>query len=390
MSWYLSQIGRREHYALPAYLHSQGSLATLATDVWTPWAHSAPRIFRPPKLAQRYSPALSGAKVVSPALLCAIWNMRYARRPETRWLRIGESFGKFAAKEFARYGLGRDDHVLGYTGGNLEQLMMARQRGAAANHVQVDPGHEWYLTRQLEQETHPEVEPKAPMPLSAYMERVEQEWESADRIIVHSEHTRQCLVRRGVSAAKCVVIPPAFTKAKAACQRRHPGARRFRVLFVGYHCLAKGFHIFVSAARLAGKGFEFISVGSSGLRDRYVESVSDVVQMLGHLPQSEVYALMESADVLVFPTLSDGFGIVQLEAMSAGLPVIATPPCGTVVRNGIDGFVVPTRDAHAIVNSLEHLRADEELYADMSQAAIRRAAEFSPASHFASLIAAAK
>jgi glycosyltransferase involved in cell wall biosynthesis len=160
-------------------------------------------------------------------------------------------------------------------------------------------------------------------------------------------------------------------------------------LFVGYHCLAKGFHVFASAARLAGKGFEFISAGSSGLRDSYAESVSDVVQMKGHLPQSEVYKLMESADVLVFPTLSDGFGIVQLEAMSAGLPVIATPPCGAVVRDGIDGFVVPTRNAHAIVNSLLRLSADEQLYGDMSQAALRRAADFSPARHFALLTTSA-
>jgi glycosyltransferase involved in cell wall biosynthesis len=362
----------------------------LATDVWAPWAHSAPRMLCPPKLSQRYSPTLSGARVVSPALLCAIWNMRYARRPEERWLRIGESFGKFAAKEFARYGLGRDDHVLGFTGGNLEQLIMARQRGAAANHVQVDPGHEWYLTRQLEQEVHPEVEPMTPMPLSAYMERVEQEWQSSDRIVVHSEHSLQCLVRRGVPAAKCVVVPPAFTPSTVARPRQLPGNRPLRVLFVGYHCLAKGFHVFASAARLAGKGFEFISAGSSGLRDSYAESVSDVVQMKGHLPQSAVYTLMESADVFVFPTLSDGFGIVQLEAMSAGLPVIATPPCGAVVRDGIDGFVVPTRDDHAIVDALLRLRANEQLYGDMSQAAVKRAADFSPASHFASLTASAK
>jgi glycosyltransferase involved in cell wall biosynthesis len=316
--------------------------------------------------------------------------MRYARRPEERWLRIGESFGRFAAKEFSRYGLGRDDHILGYTGGNLEQLMMAKQRGATANHVQVDPGHEWYLTRQLEQEAHPEVEPIAPMPLSAYMERVEQEWQSSDRIIIHSEHSLQCLVRRGVPAAKCVVIPPAFTPPIVARPRQLPGTRPFRVLFVGHHCLAKGFHIFASSARLAGKGYEFISVGRSGLRDSYAESVSDVVQMYGHLPQSEVYKLMEFADALVFPTLSDGFGIVQLEAMSTGLPVIATPPCGAVVRDGIDGYVVPPRNPHAVVDALERLRGGHELYVGMSKAAVRRVADFSPASHFAALIGSTK
>jgi glycosyltransferase involved in cell wall biosynthesis len=159
-------------------------------------------------------------------------------------------------------------------------------------------------------------------------------------------------------------------------------------LFVGHHCLAKGFHVFASAARLAGRDFEFISAGSNGLRHSYAKSVADVVRMSGHLPQAEVYALMGSADAFVFPTLSDGFGIVQLEAMSAGLPVIATPPCGAVVRDGMDGFVVPTRDAHAIVDALARLRADARLYGEMSQAAVGRAAEFSPARHFASLIAA--
>jgi glycosyltransferase involved in cell wall biosynthesis len=61
-----------------------------------------------------------------------------------------------------------------------------------------------------------------------------------------------------------------------------------------------------------------------------------------------------------------------------------------VVRDGIDGFVVPTRDDHAIVDALLRLRANEQLYGDMSQAAVKRAADFSPASHFASLTASAK
>lgn len=390
MSWYLSQIGRREHYALPAFLHAQGSLAMLATDVWAPWAHSVPRAISPQKLAQRYTPALRSAKVTSQPLLSVIWNMRYTRHPEVRWLRIGEKFGNFAAGEFIRHGLGGEDHVLGYTGGNLEQLIAARERGAAAYHIQVDPGHEWYLARRMEQEANPDVEAKTPMPHATYMERIEQEWQVAERIIVHSDHSLRCLVARGVAASKCLVIPPAFTPAITHGRRQHPGARPFRVLFVGQHCVAKGFHIYASAARIAGKGFEFISIGRSSLRDKYAESVSDVITMLGHLPQSEVYAQMKAADAFVFPTLSDGFGIVQLEAMSAGLPVIATPKCGAVVRDGIDGFIVPAGDAQAIAASLIRLREDVRLYEGMSEAAAMRSAAFSPASHFAALTASFK
>ena len=112
--------------------------------------------------------------------------------------------------------------------------------------------------------------------------------------------------------------------------------------------------------------------------------------MLGHLPQSEVYAQMKAADAFVFPTLSDGFGMVQLEAMSAGLPVIATAKCGAVVRDGIDGFIVPTGDAQAIATSLIRLREDVQLYEGMSQAAAVSSTDFSPASHIASLTAYSK
>lgn len=390
MPWYLSQLGRREHYALPAYLHSQGGLAILATDVWTPWASSRLQALCRTKLVQRYSPALRAAKVVSPSLIRTIWNMRPAGRPEVSWLRTGKFFGHFSAIEFERHGLGEGDHVLGYTGGNLEQLAMARRHGAMGHHVQVDPGYEWYLTRRLEQHAHPEIEPEAPMPLPAYMERVEQEWANADRIVIHSEHSLQCLLRRGVPSSKCLVVPPAFSPSVAACPRRHPGSRPFRVLFVGFNCLSKGFHIYASAARLAGRNFKFISVGSSNLRKKYAESISDDVQMLGQLPQSEVYEQMKSADAFVFPTLSDGFGIVQLEAMSTGLPVIATSQCGTVVRDGIDGYVVPARNPHAIVDALERMRLDDKLYEEMSNAALRRVADFAPSIHFAALIAATK
>jgi glycosyltransferase involved in cell wall biosynthesis len=222
------------------------------------------------------------------------------------------------------------------------------------------------------------------------MQRVEQEWVIADRIIIHSQHSLQCLLRQGVPSSKCIVVPPAFTPTLPASPRSHPGTRPFRVLFVGHHCLAKGFHVFASAARLAGKNFEFISVGRSSLRKKYAESINDVVRLLGHLSQSEVYEQMKSADAFVFPTLSDGFGIVQLEAMSTALPVIATPPCGTVVRDGIDGYVVPPRNPHAIVDALERIRLDHELYSEMSKAAVRRVADFSPASHFSALIGSAK
>jgi glycosyltransferase involved in cell wall biosynthesis len=263
---------------------------------------------------------------------------------------------------------------------------MAKNKGAKALHVQVDPGLSWYEMRRQEQLAHPEAEELAPMPSSEFIERISREWQQADKVIVHSEHSRSALLAQGVDANRCVVIPPAFNSSAASVARRLDPSRRFRVLFVGNHCLAKGYHVFVDAARKSGKGLEFISVGSQKLKGSYLEEASRHVTILGPMSRSGVREQMERADVLVFPTLSDGFGLVQLEAMAAGLPVIATAYCGEVVQHGLDGLIVPPRDSSAIVMALEKLRKDSGKYECLSMGALSRSQKFSPVCSFNDLL----
>ena len=72
--------------------------------------------------------------------------------------------------------------------------------------------------------------------------------------------------------------------------------------------------------------------------------------------------------------------------MAQGLPVVATSACGEVVRDGLDGFVVPPGDALALVDRLSRLRREPDLYAAMSRAALVRSTEFGPARHLAALL----
>jgi glycosyltransferase involved in cell wall biosynthesis len=384
--WYVSQIGRREHYALPAHLHRIGQLGLFATDIWAPWAASPKSLIRSEKLAQRFESTMGDAPVVSRPLYANLAERFRRGNTYQRWTREGASFGKFAAREFERAGLKEGDTILGYTAANLEQIELAKKRGAKALHVQVDPGMSWYETRRMEQLNHPEAEDLAPMPDAEFVDRIGQEWQAADKVIVHSAHSREALLSQGVAPERCVVIPPAFRSSTMSAPRRIDANRPLRVLFVGNHCLAKGYHIFASAARLAGKGFEFISIGGQSMRPSYLAKTSQFISMQGHLTYAKVREQMMRADVLVFPTLSDGFGLVQLEAMAAGLPVIATGCCGEVVRHGHDGLIVPPRDSGAVVAALGELRADPDKYEQLSMAASIRPNDFSSEKHVNALL----
>lgn len=385
--WYVSQIGRREHYALPAYLHRSGQLGLFATDIWAPWAASPRSLFRAEKLAQRFEASLSAAPVASRSFFANLIERVRPGDSFQRWTGEGRSFGAFASDAFVRAGLKAGDVVIGYTAANLEQLATAKQRGAKALHVQIDPGLAWYETRRLEQAAYPDAEEPSRVPSPAFFERILSEWQQADKIVVHSAHSRDALVAQGIAPERCAVIPPAFNATEASNTRSLKRERPLRVLFVGSHCLAKGFHVFSEAARQAGSGFEFVSVGRHMLKSSYLAVAADYVAILGAKSQVGVREEMARADVLVFPTLSDGFGLVQLEAMAAGLPVIATPACGEVVQDGINGRIVPLRDASSIVTALRELRDDPSKYEQFSQAASERAREFSPAKHFAALLA---
>jgi len=385
--WYVSQIGRREHYALPAHLHRIGQLGLFATDIWAPWAAGQGSILRSEKLAQRFETTMHDAPVVHRSFIA---NLLERLRPGdiySRWAEGGAAFGRFAAREFSRSGLTSADTVIGYTAANLEQLRLAKDRGAKALHVQVDPGLTWYETRRREQLAYPDAEELAPMPSEEFVGRIRQEWQSADKVIVHSAHSRAALVAQGLAPDRCVIIPPAFKCRADASIRRRTASKPFRVLFVGNHCLAKGFHVFVQAAQAAGHDFQFVSVGRSVMRADYLKKAMKHVELLGSKTQAGVREEMAKADVLVFPTLSDGFGLVQLEAMAEGLPVIATPCCGEVVRHRVNGLIVPLGDAGAIVQALHELRANEEMFMQLASAASNRPKDYSAECHFQALLA---
>ena len=87
----------------------------------------------------------------------------------------------------------------------------------------------------------------------------------------------------------------------------------------------------------------------------------------GRLDLDEVREAYGAADIFVFPSMGDGFGLVILEAMSAGLPVLCSTNCaGTdIVRDGENGFAIPAGDTDALVERLLWLQAKRQSLARM-------------------------
>jgi glycosyltransferase involved in cell wall biosynthesis len=100
------------------------------------------------------------------------------------------------------------------------------------------------------------------------------------------------------------------------------------------------------------------------------------IEHVGRVAHSEMPARMAEADVFVFPSLFEGSAVVTYEALACGLPSVATAASGTVARDGVEGFLIPSRDVDSLALRMERLGLDPALRARMSLAARRRAEEF--------------
>jgi starch synthase len=116
-------------------------------------------------------------------------------------------------------------------------------------------------------------------------------------------------------------------------------------------------------------------VGPLRLSKVFLDRYAGIFHHWPSVPKSELQARYAAADLLVFPTLGDGFGLVMQEAMCCGTPVVTTP-CGggpECITDGVDGWLVPERSIDAIVERLRSAAADRDRLAIVGKAARLRA-----------------
>jgi alpha-maltose-1-phosphate synthase len=199
----------------------------------------------------------------------------------------------------------------------------------------------------------------------------------ASLVLVPSEHIALTLVQHGTPREAIRVIPYA-----ADCRRFVPATNRqpdtlCTFLFAGGISQRKGIKYLLEAWRLIRRPGWRLQLSGSLPRDLGpLASYLDAVEPLGQASHAEMPARLAAADVFVFPSLFEGSAVVTYEALACGLPSVVTPDAGSVVRDGVEGFVVPPRNVTALAARMEQLGEEQALRARMAKAARARALEY--------------
>jgi alpha-maltose-1-phosphate synthase len=270
--------------------------------------------------------------------------------------------------------------VYAYEDGALHHFRKARTLGI---HCIYDlPIGYWRVNRKISAE-EAELQPAWKGTLNALSDSnakcalKDQELELADTVIVPSTFVKNTLDMYPDGKKKIVVnsfgVPANIS---APRQQTSPG-QPLRIIYVGSLTQRKGIAYLFEAVEKAGKAVTLTIIGRKVGQSQALDRKCEEHRWLPSLPHSEILAEMRQHDVFVFPSLFEGLALVIGEAISQGLPVITTPNSGgtDILRDGIDGLIVPIRDPEAITQRLLELYENRGLLKQMSDSARERAAQ---------------
>lgn len=369
----VAQIGARMHYAVPRILEQAGILGALHTDVVATkgWPAVVARcipgsrnIAGVRRLLGRVPRGVPSHKILTENLL----GVQFAVRNQycataTQSCKVHLATTREFGRRVVRSGMAGYDSVYVFSSDGVEILEEATRLGQWRIVEQViapmDIVHDVFM-----QEHHRFPNWVGDDVIDHHWEEIRdrefREWELSDVIVCGSTFVQDMIAKVGGPVEKTVVVnygvdspihPPRSVPNR--------GKEKTRVLFIGQVGFRKGAHYLIEAARQLESDFEFRFCGTITLPEIITNNLPSNVSLLGIVPRSEVYQQYEWADIFSLPSLVEGSATVTYEAMAAGLPIVTTPQAGSIVRGGVDGFLVPPGDTEAIIDALRRCRRGE-------------------------------
>jgi glycosyltransferase involved in cell wall biosynthesis len=386
----VAQLGARMHYAVPRVLEAEGALHCFYTDIcadagWPRLLRLVPRPFLPGSL-QRLAERVPMGIPLRRIRAFNSFGIEYARR-QMRSCSQSEVTAThlWAGRTFCRLVLGGGLEGAGgvyvFNSAGLEILQEARRRGLIAV-VEQTIAPRAFEDKILAEEhlRFPDWEPspEEDKHASEFCAREAAEWGAADLILCGSEFARDGIVSCGGPAERCRVVPYGVDGTSDLWDRLETGrpGGPLHVLTVGSVTLRKGSPYILQAAKLLGNRAIFRMVGAVAVSDSAATELSNHVELAGAVPRSRIAQHYRWAHVLLHPSLCEGSATATYEAMAWGLPVVCTHNAGSVVRDGVEGFIVPVRDGHAIAEKLRQLHSNWSLLEKLAENARRRSGSF--------------
>jgi len=339
-------------------------------------------------LRERFHDDLADARVRHSTLrllTLEAWARIRGLRGWERILARNEWFQQQAAKRLRDYGTAgpRDCVLFGYSYAARDIFRFAKRRGWRTVLGQIDPGPpEERIVAALHSE-NPRWQADGQIAPPLYWEHWREECALADRIVVNSPWSERALLEEGVPPEKLRVVPLAYEPPAEAAgfSRQYPerftAQRPMRVLFLGQVNVRKGMGPLLEAMRrlLTDEGhlpIEFWFVGPIQIQVPEDLRHCPQIRWVGPVARGATASFFRDADVFLFPTFSDGFGLTQLEAQAWKLPVIASKSCGEVVDDGKNGVLLKEVSSGAIAEALRRCLTAPASLRDFSARAVSR------------------
>lgn len=388
----VAQLGARRRYAVPRIFYEAGVLSTLFTDFSI---QGVPRVLRTgmaapaaPPIWKRFvarDPGLPAhmVKAFNPFGLRYAWKLKRARSQEAMLLAYLWA-GRRLCNLVIREGLPQQGIVYGYNSAAREILMEAKNMDVITILDQTIAPK--FLETGIIQETRRQFpgwdDGEVPASARAYAEREADEWQLADIILCGSAFVRDALLARGISGAKCRIVPTggvSQARVKPLPIIPYDGKRPLRVLFVGSVSLRKGIHVLC-------KAFEGIPDAAAQCRvvgalhvnhERLYKAAPSAIEFVGLVPHSNIEKHYQWADVFCLPSLCEGSAMVTYEALAYGLPLIVTPNTGAIIRHNQEGLIIRPQNPEDLREAVLTLAENPDILEAMAHNTRSCAAEIS-------------
>jgi glycosyltransferase involved in cell wall biosynthesis len=365
--WLTLQLGSREHYSVPAELYKAGLLERCLTDLWVRKG-LAPHLANCfPKLAARRNDAIDD-KFVTSNTVGGLFLDAYIRASglygwDAVMLR-NEWFSQWCARQLLHID---STHLFSYSYTAFHSFIEAKRRGTARCILgQIDPGPREVEIVHEATSNYRHLDILADNPPKEYWAQWREEIALADNVVVNSPWSAKLLQESGVSVAKLLEIPLVYQtspgKWHEPIRKSIRRDQRLKALFLGSVILRKGVgQLFDAILILKNEQVDFVIAGPIGLKVPHEIMKLPNVRILGPVDKLTAKKLYSDSDVFLFSTLSDGFGLTQLEALGHGLPVIASKYCGQVVQHQVSGLILPEVSPLCLAEYIMFLVRDRDL-----------------------------